>query len=172
MKKKLFISSFGVLILLCVIIFSRYIDNTREMNLSGIGIEYSTTDSQYQREFEITFRGKYTEFKLQAASFEGEIYIDGLAGIEKDYSVTVSFLEPNTFGTPLFRDKWGAYHGTQVHSIFIPQTNDYAIICLYNRYSTENNQTVASYDFRNIRFICIGDIGRQQAFELLKSAYE
>lgn len=106
--------SCALLIIVCLFVFSQYMVKTETIDLSGTGVEYSIADSQYQRECDIIFQGEYTQSKLIGARFEGDLYIDGIAGLEIDNSVTISFSEPDTFGTPLFRNKIGAYQGTQI----------------------------------------------------------
>lgn len=139
-----------------------------EIDLSGIGTEYSVADDACQKNLEVTFEGTYTHSALTGTDFTGTIFSDEIMGIKDDDTVTISFQEQDSFGTPVFQREVGYCHTTQIYSIFLSPFGDYAIICLYSNYSNNGEALMATYQYEDSKFICIGDITREDALAIIK----
>lgn len=167
-KFLIFFLGFLLLILSVLFIYIQTSSYQIEIDLSGIGTEYSVADDAYQKNLEVTFEGTYTHSVLTGTDFTGTIFSDEIMGIKDDDTVTISFQEQDSFGTPVFQREVGYCHTTQIYSIFLSPFGDYAIICLYSNYSNNGEALMATYQYEDSKFICIGDITRENALAIIE----
>lgn len=167
-KFLIFFLGFLLLILSVLFIYIQTSSYQIEIDLSGIGTEYSVADDSYQKNLEVAFEGTYTHSVLTGRDFSGTIFCDEIMGIKNDDTVTISFQDQNSFGTPVFQREVGYCHTTQIHSIFLSPLGDYAIICLYSNYSNNGGTLMATYKYEDSKFICIGDITREDALAIIE----
>lgn len=167
-KSLFFVLSLSIVIILILYMCIQDFSHQIEIDLSGIGTEYSVADDSYQKNLEVAFEGTYTHSILTGRDFSGTIFCDEIMGIKNDDTVTISFQDQNSFGTPVFQREVGYCHTTQIHSIFLSPLGDYAIICLYSNYSNNGGTLMATYKYEDSKFICIGDITREEALAIIE----
>ena len=90
-KFLIFFLGFLLFILSVLFIYIQTSSYQIEIDLSGIGTEYSVADDACQKNLEVTFEGTYTHSALTGTDFTGTIFSDEIMGIKDDDTVTISF---------------------------------------------------------------------------------
>ena len=167
MKKLLpVIFAAAAVLLLAILIFPLQTAHT----FSGDNIsvaEYSFTDASHavQRTAQIDLT--YTINRFGQDMLAGDFYIRGIQGLTPDSTIEVSMEENRSVYIPYTKDASGYLSTFEVYSILHDDDFTWAILPLWSSYSAENS----SMQFGDFRFLCMGDITRDEALAILKSTY-
>ncbi len=180
MSRKAVIVLFAAVVLI-VFAAELFLPRTVEIDLSGEGVRYSNTDEMVADVMPLTFRGKLRGTRRGDSDFWGTIDIpalwaelpNGFVNFDEIQYVTVektttSVLSPPNVG---FHDKFGQILSPVLVNTVMPKDGAYAIIVPYTIYRMDQYHRGASFSVDDFTFICVGDITREEALQVLGEAY-
>lgn len=158
----------GILTLILIIAIT--LPRTQVIDISTMAKEYAINEPFYQRERSVKINGTYKKSPISDGRFDGYMDLEGIQGFEAEND-TVHLDFRRNIATPIIRSPSGYLRSSEIHSVVCDRDLQYAIIILYNKFQVSNDQIIASFDSRTAKFICIGDISRKQAIEILMQFY-
>lgn len=138
-----------------------YMPHSKELSWSGTAVEYRTDDAGYAAEHGAVIEGTYTWNRAGKQAFEGNFWIDGL---DMDSGTRARLtLEP---GADQFYDSAGQPRTMLICGVIQGPDGQGAAALLWDEYTVENGHISASLE-QGRRFICIGELSRQDAVPLV-----
>ncbi len=181
MNRKLTIVLFAVVVVL-IFAVELFLPRTVEIDLSGEGVRYASTDASVAESMPLTFRGKIRGARIGDSRFSGTIDIpslwaelpEGFGFVpEEIHYAAVEIAAKPQFGplNTMFHHTSG-YVFTPVNYTVMPKNGAYAIILPWSAYRVDGDNVGASFYGDDFTFICVGDITRDEAVEVLKGIYQ
>ncbi len=181
MSRKLAIVLFAAVV---VLIFAAelFLPRTIEIDLSGEGVWYASSDATVADVMPLTFRGKIRGGRVGDSRFSGTIDIPALwEEMPKEFRedlpeaqyVTVDIAaKPQLAPSNTMFHHTSGYVFTPVNYTVMPKDGAYAIILPWSEYRVNGDNIGASFHGDDFTFICVGDITRDEAVEVLKGMYQ
>jgi len=157
----------GVLALILFLVIT--IPHVQKINISITAKEYAMDVSSFQRDCHIIINGKYQKSFITDGSFKGIMELQGVQGLDVTDTVHLAFR--GSAATPVIKKSDGYMHSSQLYSVVYDDEHQYAIFVLYSEYQESVDSTTASFDVSHAKFICMGDIRRNQAVAVLTKFY-
>ena len=144
--------------------------HTEEINVSATAKEYAMDVSSYQRDCHMIINGKYQKAFITDGFFDGIMDLEGVQGLDAEYN-TVHLTFRGNVAAPVIKKSDGYMHSSQLYSVVYDDDHQDAIFVLYSKYQESNDRITASFDLSHAKFICVGDIRRDQAAAVLTKLY-
>lgn len=168
-KKIILIASAAVLLVAAYIITKPKIT---KIEFTTEAQKYSSTDPDYKDTLTITVSGELSKSVVSQKSFRGTIEAPGVAGLNPPPDmVKMTFDRNNRASLPAAVSSYGAALPSEVVEIITNDDNEYAIIVLFSDFKT-GGSTTAEFNKSSFEFICVGDISRARALEIINSGGE
>lgn len=148
---------------LCLAVFLaiRYMPHSQEVSWSGTAVEYRADDVDFAEDREAVIAGTYTWNRAGKRTFAGNFWIDGL---DMDPGTRARLTsEP---GADQFYDGAGQPRTMPICGAIQSRDDRGAAALLWDEYTAENGHISAVLE-RGRRFICIGELSRQDAVPLV-----
>ena len=151
------------LAVLCLAVFLMiwYTPHREQISWLGTAVEYRSGDMDFAEDHEALIAGTYTWNRAGKRTFEGNFWIDGLAMDPGTRARLTS--EP---GADQFYDGAGQPHTTLICGVIQSPDGQGAAALLWDEYTAENGHISAALE-QGRRFICIGELSRQDAIPLV-----
>lgn len=158
-----------------------FLPRTVEIDLSGDGVRYSGTDEMLAEPMALSFRGKIRGARVGDSRFSGTIDIPMLwAELPEGFGFVpeeIHYAEVEIAAKPQFGPLNTMFHHTSgyvftpVNYTIMPKDGAYAIILPWSEYRVDGDNVGTSFHGDDFTFICVGDITREEAMEVLKGSY-
>lgn len=165
--KILIISCFSIALVLLFLLHKDVSAKQIQVTLSGN--VYSSKDEAYIETIQISISGDYRDSKIFGKGFHGEIDFS-----DNDYDLQRGNIDINMSQIPyepIISEMNGHHYTSRIHSILPYQENSYVIL-LYNQYEQTDNRTTGYLDLNNPFFICVGNITREKALQIISDQYK
>lgn len=173
MKKRfsLFVILTSVLAL-CIVICTFYFSSAscKTIQVATTGYYYDSSNDNVAEQCSIVVDGLYYSSLLHVDSFTGRISIDSETIVLNDKIIELSFI--NNIAVPITEDESGRQYTSRIHSVIRETDSDALIILLYNEYNITDDSLTADINRLFPVFICVGQISKDTAQELIYSYYE
>lgn len=128
---------------------------------------YSVDDPAYREECSVSMEGKWTK-GLSSVRFTGKLAFSRPDIAPEDAGYARLIFRDNVC-TPVFSTNEGMVLPSMIHSFILDTEGKGLIAVLYSEYEEKNNAGTARFNREHFCFICIGDIDRDKAIELIYS---
>lgn len=157
-------------ILALILIFATALPRTQAIDISTTAKKYAMDVPFYQEDCSVKINGTYKKSPISDGCFDGCMDLEGVHGLDAETD-TVHLAFRRNIATPIIKHLYGPLHTSEIYSVVRDRNLQYAIIVLYNKYQVSNHIITGSFDSRTAKFICIGDVTRKQAIEILTQWY-
>ena len=156
----------GSILIACVL----FDNNSYEVGFSTIASIYRVYDPTYSDTVTITFSGEYTDSILLSDTFKGQVLFAKRSVVDLDGSIVTAKFE-NNCSVPLITRINGFSYTSRIHSVLRDAAERNYVIILYNEYSNTDGKINATLDVTQLEFICIGELSREEAIDLIRIYY-
>ena len=165
MKKKA-LWLLAVLLLIAVTFFA-FRPGTIDLDKKLPARIYSVDDPTFAGEGSVSMEGKWKK-GLNAVQFTGKLAFSQPDIVPEDAENAKLIFRDNVC-TPVFSTVEGMVLPSAIHSFILDREGKGLIAVLYSEYEEKNNAGTARFNREHFCFICIGDIDRDKAIELIYS---
>lgn len=156
-----------LIIAFCAVYFSSL--NHQAIQVTVPGYFYDSSNDNMAEQCSVFIDGRYDSSFFHEGSFIGNISIvsDSIEISEK----YIEFCFENSVAIPKTEDEWGHQYTSRIHSIIQNEKASALVIVLYNKYDIKDDSVTGSFDKSLPIFICVGDISKAEAQNLICSHY-
>lgn len=149
---------------LAVVLAGIFVRSSQKWNVVIAAVEFSMEDLEYQQRRELSANGE-TKRRIGRKVYRGSFAIEDIVP-EEENRVEISVR--GQIGKVVGYTKENFMYTTPIHSIIVNEAENFAIICLYSNYDKSADKSRAVFDVEKCRFICVGDIQREEAVKIIK----